>query len=278
MDKVLISMTSIPGRARFLTKTLDSVVTQTIGIPQIVIYLPEKFERFSALESNEHRLAVSEIVKPFANITIKSVTEDLGPLTKMAYAVTDPTIRSEFDRVVFIDDDLIYSPKFLINFDGHPRSACLSQSANWLNTFTKCQTKSHLNYGNPLKSRGVSYRLSRVRQFLSGTTGCKPCPHTCSGYAQLIEGWSGVSVDPMWFDEEILDIPRRLMNADDVWISGYLESRKIGIYVPSGCELPTDNGGSRVDGLKSLTDSENAPEAIYSAAVQHCQERWNIWR
>ena len=278
MDNVLISMTSIPGRARFLAQTLKSLVTQTAGIPQIAIYLPEQYHRFSAQEVAEHRSTIEGITTPFKNISIHSVSRDLGPLTKMAYAVTDPKVKSEFQRVVFVDDDLIYSPQLLANFDGHPTNSCLSQSGNWLTTFSKHSTNSHLAYGRALKSRGWKYRLLRLKQKFFSRTAQKPSPHSSSGYTQLIEGWSGVSVDPNWFDEEILDIPANLFNADDVWISGYLEFKKIGIYVPSGCALPTDNGTSDVDALKSITDIKNSPSIVYRSAIEHCQQRWNIWR
>lgn len=266
MDNAIIAMASIPGRAKFLDKTLRSLLDQTTGAPQIVIYLPERYKRFSVAETNEHRATVAQIIKPMATVTIKPVKQDLGPLTKMACAVTDSEIRLEFQRVVLVDDDLIYSPTFLVNFDGHPKDAGVSQSANWLDTFTNYKTNSNLNYGKPLKSRSISYRLSRVKQLLTPKVNNKPPPHTNSGYAQLIEGWSGVSVNPIWFDEEILDIPERLMNADDVCISGYLESKKIGKYVPGGCELPDDKGGSQVNGLKSLIDSEKTTNAVYSLA------------
>ena len=105
----------------------------------------------------------------------------------------------------------------------------------------------------------------------------KPSPWVKGGFIDLLEGWSGVSVDPNWFDDEILNIPEDISRADDVWISGYLESRKIGIFVLPGCKLAIDNGSSEVSSLKGETGELNSVENVYTRAVEHCRARWGIW-
>lgn len=194
----------------------------------------------------------------------------------MAYCVTDPLIRSQFDRVIFVDDDLIYSPKFLDNFE-QPNDDCITQSGNNLDTSTKYNTSTHIQYGAPPKIRGMSYRFKRAIQLVTGNK-VKPSKFTGSGYVQLIEGWSGVSIDPLWFDDEILDIPNEIARADDVSTSGYLESRGIGIYVPKNCELPTDNGSSEVNPLKNPKNTNFRPNRVHTRAVEYCMKRWIIWR
>lgn len=269
-------MTVIPGRTSRLSETLKSLKRQNIPKTPIRIYIPERFQRTDISSSPNFIKSLSQIIQNFDDVELIPVDKDLGPLTKMAYCVTDPLIRSQFDRVIFVDDDLIYSPKFLDNF-GQPNHDCITQSGNNLDTFTQYSTNSHAQYGAPPKIRGMPYRYKRVVQLVTGNK-VKPAKFTRSGYVQLIEGWSGVSVDPLWFDDEILEIPKEIARADDVWISGYLESKGIGIFVPKNCELPTDNGCSEINPLKNPENTNLLPDRVYTRAVEHCMKRWGIWQ
>ena len=150
----------------------------------------------------------------------------------------------------------------------------MTQSGTWLDRYTPYSRRTVNPYGRPPKFKGLSYRLRRLMHLFS--IG-KPSPWVKGGFIDLLEGWSGVSVDPNWFDDEILRIPEDISRADDVWISGYLESRKIGIYVLPDCKLGIDNSSSEVSSLKGETGDRNSVENVYTRAVEYCRARWGIW-
>jgi len=275
MPRHLITFSTIPQRVKNIDSTLASLCTQLGHGDAIKIYIPLIVKRLNKEISNNDIKAIAEIEKKYPRVSVQYIDEDLGPLTKMAYAVRDPIIRNNFDRVIFVDDDQVYDKNFLERFNKHYYldKTCLTQSGTWLNRYTPYSRRTLNPYGRPPRFKGFSYRIRRLARLFFVS---KPSPWVKGGFIDLLEGWSGVSVDPNWFDDEILNIPEDISRADDVWISGYLESRKIGIYVIPNCILALDNGSSEISSLKGEVE-KNSVESVYSRAVEHCRSRWNIW-
>jgi hypothetical protein len=271
--RTLISLTTIPSRIAKIEMTIKSLCLQSAKVDKIRIYIPKKYERFTKQNKVSLKLILDNILDLDPRIEIIEVLDDIGPLSKVAFAVTDPTVRNDFDRVIFVDDDQIYDPKFVSAFE-EDQQYCLTQTGTSLNQFTPYQTKAALKYGPQPRFKGLGYRFKRIMKPMSK----KPSPWTSKGFVDLVEGWGGVCVNPRWFDDEFIDIPHAIKRADDVWISGYLESRGIGILVLPNCNLPEDNANSVIDSLKGEQTYGQNPEAVYKTAVDICRQRWGIWK
>ena len=50
------------------------------------------------------------------------------------------------------------------------------------------------------------------------------------GYVAIGEGYGGFMVKPQFFDKTMWDIPPVMWTVDDVWLSGHLDSKGIGIW------------------------------------------------
>lgn len=270
--RTLISLTTIPSRISGISLTLKSLCSQIEPADKIRVYIPNQYDRFTKASESIYHPILDNILKLDSRIEIINVLDDLGPLSKIAFAVNDPSVKKDFDRVIFVDDDQIYSPTFVSAFKNNQKY-CLTQTGTSLNRYTPYITKSSLKYGSQPKFKGLIYRLKRIVSLGKQ----KPSPWTTEGFIDLVEGWGGVCVNPNWFDEEFLEIPYDIRRADDVWISGYLESRGIGILVLPNCSLPIDNGSSEIDSLKGEITQDQSPEAVYTRAVDICRQRWGIW-
>ena len=271
-SRTLITLTTIPSRIPRISMTLKSLCLQTEPVDKIRVYIPNQYERFTKSCERTYRPILDNILDLDPRIEIIDVIDDLGPLSKIAFAAIDPSVKNDFDRVIFVDDDHIYAPTFVSAF-GNNQKYCLTQTGTSLDRFTPYQTKAALKYGLQPRFKGLTYRLNRIMR--RGAT--KPSPWTTRGFVDLVEGWGGVCVNPRWFDDEFLEIPHDIRRADDVWISGYLESRGIGILVLPNCSLPKNTDNDEIDSLKGEQAFGQDPVAVYTRAVEVCRQRWNIW-
>lgn len=95
--RVVISLTSIPGREELLGRALASVLAQTYPADAIYLWLPDGYrrDRLPAISHSVPRLRIG-------------CCEDLGPATKLL-----PTLFQECDpetAIVTLDDDIEYGP------------------------------------------------------------------------------------------------------------------------------------------------------------------------
>ena len=144
--RTLISLTTIPSRISGISLTLKSLCSQIEPADKIRVYIPNQYDRFTKDSESIYHPILDNILKLDSRIEIINVLDDLGPLSKIAFAVNDPSVKKDFDRVIFVDDDHLYEPTF-VNAFGNNQKYCLTQTGTSLDRFTPYQTKAALKYG-----------------------------------------------------------------------------------------------------------------------------------
>jgi len=104
--RIICSMTTIPPRYELLHRTLDSLQNQT-RVPDI-IYIHVAPETIKSHAQDIPRLY--EIAQGYHNVKINVIKKDLGPITKV---VPLERLISSSDKVVLVDDDVIYHPSMI---------------------------------------------------------------------------------------------------------------------------------------------------------------------
>ncbi len=120
----ILSLSTIPPRFKGLAPVLDSLLHQSTRLSEIRLYLPKKYRRFPDYDGTPPAFA--------SGVTVIEVPEDLGPATKILYAVE--AIAGDDSPILFCDDDRVYHrdwaammiaaaqsrPKDCISAHGHP--------------------------------------------------------------------------------------------------------------------------------------------------------------
>ena len=259
-----VSLTSIPSRFDGLGDTVESILLQNNAPASVIIYLPRRYERFGEL------YGLPRLPKD-RRLDVRVVEDDLGPLTKVGYAVSE--LSPDHD-LVFCDDDQIYPSDWLTRF-----SSERSRRPN----DPLCLSGFHLESGvGQVKVtpravfKGAPYRLARV-----ATLGLhKPeGPWTRSGYVDIAEGWAGVCLRPGWLPSNFTQILESCRYVDDVWISGMLAvtGRSPWLIAPG---LSWANGTANTDraALRDLiVGGEGRPE-LNRVAVDSMRAYFGVWK
>lgn len=262
---VVISMTTIPSRVSRLKTVVDSLLAQSWPISEIRLYLPKRYHRFPGQTIN-----INE-VDP--RVTLVEVDKDLGPLTKIAFAVDE--FKDQDVLVLACDDDMAYDSgwvaRFMNTFEEYPNS-CLVQSGAFLYQYAPhsvaCCKHPRAQY------KGLVYRLKRAV-----TIGLwKPkTPFLKSGYVDVGEGWGGILVNPKWFDTKFKNIPEEIRLVDDVWISGYLASKRVDIWLIANALRPVTSDIAQTDGLNNIKDPLKHRNFLNNRAVFLMREIFGVW-
>jgi hypothetical protein len=92
-----------------------------------------------------------------------------------------------------------------------------------------------------------------------------------------MEGFAGGLVRPDMFAPEDYEIPDRLWSVDDVWLSGMLARKRIGIWGIRLQDMPEEwpdvaepLRAARIDGL--------GRDAANKACIRHLQAHYRIWQ
>jgi len=102
-SKIIVTMTTIPERIHenIIDKTLISLEDQTVKPDIIYINIPSKTK--NGEEYPIHKL--NEKTQKYNNVQIHSISEDLGPITKVVPIVNE--INAD-DNIIIVDDDVSY--------------------------------------------------------------------------------------------------------------------------------------------------------------------------
>lgn len=186
---------------------VDTVRKSTIEAGGIISFLESKIGRFSVKHN-----------RTYANskyrITVQFLEEDYGPATKLIGALLiekDPkTI------IITVDDDITYDKSLIHTLSSHmPLNAALCPA---------CQSRSLLSHTGPkLMIHDASWH-----RWLWRYNG-KQCP----GW---LVGWAGVAYRVGYFENDVfnMSMPTGCFYNDDVWLSGYLRKKGIGLIVMPG--------------------------------------------
>ena len=98
MTKLIISLTTIPPRFKYVQECLSSLLSQTEEVEAVNLYVSRNYKRFSYAHSDLPGLA--------KGVNLRLIDEDLGPATKVLPACRD--YYGQDARILFCDDDKIY--------------------------------------------------------------------------------------------------------------------------------------------------------------------------
>ena len=262
---VVVSMTTIPSRIHALPRVVDSLLLQNHPVAEIRLYIPWSYRRFP-----NQSIDIDDIDP---RVTVVRVDEDLGPLTKVAFAVEE--FRDQAVLVLACDDDMAYEQtwvqRFIQAYLKNPH-CCLVQSGGFLNQFSSV---SQTFCSEPrAKHKGFYYRLRRV---LSLGRWKPRSPFVESGFVDVGEGWAGFLVNPDWFDNEFKAIPEQIRLVDDIWISAYLSSRGIGIWLIKNALRPLTSEVAQTDALNQITEVTSERNYLNNKAVILLREHFGVW-
>ena len=186
------------------TETYAKFDTTETGI---LLFLEKHLGRFVArqhrtYENTKHR------------ITVQFLEQDYGPATKLLGALmieTDPST-----IIITVDDDISYDKSLVKTLATHmPLDAALCPA---------CQSRSLVSSTGP---RLMIHDGSWHRWLWP--YNAKHCP----GW---LVGWAGVAYRVGYFEKDVFNVsmPSGCFYNDDVWLSGYLRRRGIGLIVMPG--------------------------------------------
>lgn len=260
---MIISLSSIPTRFKWLERTLNSLVAQVRPAEEIRLHIPYKYRRFPDWDGTLPHVP--------RGVTIKRTETDFGPATKVLPAVHD--LQGSSTDILFCDDDRVYDPlwttRFLEQRTLKPNCAIVECGEIFSAPMSQPQRTPRAQRA----TKGARYRVLRALSL--GLH--KPHPWARSGYVDIAQGYGGVMVRPEFFPPEVFDIPDVVWMVDDYWLSGCLEKNGVGIWLNADGKMSrgTDAGSSHSLTNFSLEDAGRAEAS--AACVTLFQERHGIW-
>lgn len=267
MSDIIISLTTIPSRARYLYRFLDSINCQTVLPSKIEINIPTEYNKRN-LGTVDKKLIPSDLDA--------YECEDYGPATKLLptlkrYAGTDT-------RIIYCDDDRIYNKSWIHNLvsssNCNPASAICDE-------FTSVR-KIERRYQN--RNRWLRKAVKNIKKsLLFGRY--QPCQTNKKDPTEIAEGFGGVLVRPSFFTDTVFSIPDILWFVDDIWLSGIMTLNGTPIQWSGRC-LSEQSAPMTVDGYDlgrhpdSLTLSQFDGLDRLSAdyyALHYFQSTFGIW-
>jgi hypothetical protein len=269
MDRLIISLTTIPPRFKVIHETLQSLVSQSVKPEAIHLYLPKEYRRF---QYEKH-----EVPEPPAGVSIRYVDADFGPATKILPAVQ--AYQGQDVKLLFCDDDKVYDPdwvqRFLVASKAHP-DCCIVEEGGQVSDYSHHAYTGRLQPRSVRRVKDLSYRLKR----LLSLGRWKPRKAASSGYVDVLEGWGGVLVRPHFFSDAAFDIPDILWTVDDIWLSGQLALNNIPIWLNADGDIRTKGNSDEVRdaSLRKLVYKGHDRSAANSLCIDHFREIHRIWR
>lgn len=226
MVRVVISLTTLPGRYGSLRQTIDSLMANTVKPDAIYLTLPTTCARLQI----PYPPLPAELGKL---VTVITPTEDYGPICKLIgglMAESDPST-----VIITVDDDVIYPPTLIENLLAHHEQFPTSAISG-----TGALIGQGLNLFSIVSSIDVFRPWANQTGFAVGPDGRK---------VDLLFGVAGVLYTRGMFDlTELLSFVVRgtaLFSNDDLLISGYLAKgqidRRVFLDLPVVHCLPNDD-------------------------------------
>ena len=280
-SQLIVSLSTIPPRFKNLGGTISCLINQDYPADEVHVYIPKTYRRFP-----KHSFSLPEIPRGGGKVKIKVVDEDLGPATKVLYCAKAHWGTNT--RIIYCDDDRLPDRNWLKTFiqatNENPDKVVVPhgihiprESSPSISNFRIPRAVQRKVIENPgyltarfcQKAKEVLFR----RPFQK--PGRNEFKH--SGYVDIRTGLGGVSIKPEFFDNDAFDIPNALWTVDDVWLSGMLEIKGIGIWVTKNTLIPIVEPLGNETGLHfSVIEGKNANSRFW-AGIQYMQHRYSIW-
>lgn len=199
--RVIVSLTAIPSRMKRIQNTLNSLLNQSYTNLQVNLCLPEKCNKEAI------PYVIPDEIRKNKRINIIRTHIDYGPVTKLFGTLQTIDRTDENTVIVIVDDDVIYGPNVIERLVqaslAYPE--CAIGFCGW-----NVQTMLEQGYYDLL------YEEDRLLPTVTP--------------ANILEGYRCILLKPAFFDKKIFDYEGYvdcLKWVDDVWIGGYLATRKI---------------------------------------------------
>jgi hypothetical protein len=201
--RVIVSLSTVPGRIDNLRPTIRSLLKQTRPPDEIVLTIPE----FSIREQRPY--VVAEYLLRLPRLRILHCGNDWGPATKFIPVVREELVAGRGDTLIMVvDDDRIYPHDALETYLYYSKR--LPEAALCFRGAAMPQT---LDWRDARMIKGNELREPRTLAVITG----------CGSYL----------IQPRFFDESLWDYskaPPAAFYMDDIWISGWLARRNVKRY------------------------------------------------
>lgn len=233
--RIVVSMTTIPERARQIGPTIASLMDQTVAADRFVLAYPDRSRRSASRYPEPESLRLPTTVEVMR-------CRDEGPATKLL-----PVLRNEPDAlIVVVDDDVIYPKDFLaVLHDAHlrrPHDVCAYRGV-----------RLHDGKG-----------LGELRHVLA--TGVKE-----DAEVDIVFGTWGYAVPSGAVDVTALTFegyPEAVRWVDDVWVSGHLARQGVTRVVVPARRFPIETLANRRHGLTHGPNRDGRNDAVAIAAFE----------
>jgi hypothetical protein len=228
--KVIVTLTTIPSRLKYLIHTLSSLLAQSIKPDEIVISLPKN----SVREPNEgDPYEITQMLQYFINkynITILRCKKDYGPGTKLL-GLLEREIKLNLPKekealIITVDDDKIYDTdtvKYLLEGWKRNKHCVVARKGSII---TKLGKKNKLYLNNKLHFDKIDRFFEQVIKGNEISQDTK---------VSTVFGTGGILYRASYFKEDIFDYKKhnidfpekKFFTLDDIYFSGYLGKNNI---------------------------------------------------
>lgn len=272
----IISLTSIPPRFALMGPTLRALAAQRSAVDAIELYLPRRYRRFPEYDGTAPPVP--------AGITVIRPDTDLGPASKVLHAARRHA--GQDVQILFCDDDRDYpagwAARLFAEQAARPQAAVALDGYDLPDPDPR-QTGALPRYQSRPIGKGARYRLRRARRFLSGRFHT-PLPVKRSlqlleraGFVDVLQGFGGAVLRPDFLGPRAWDIPDLAFPVDDIWLSGMLAWRGIGIWRPAGLPRPATTGAHRAHALYRASFDGLDRRALDARAIAHLRADFGVW-
>jgi len=250
---IIVSLTTIPPRFKYLDITINSILFQTIVPDKIIIHIPKIYNNY---------LNNYELPKFLdSRIIINNEVKDYGPATKLLGLNNHELYNnmSDDDIIIIVDDDRIYNENLIKNmlfFENKHKNKVLT-IAGW--DIEKITNNKYV-INNKKQPRGIEFIKDGYIDILGGCCGFlinkKICPFNNTEIFNLNKD------DDKYY-------------VDDIWISGFLTLNNIDIYlVPNS--INADEKRHHNDYICPLAD--NTRNYKNTKCIDFFRDKYNIWK
>lgn len=245
--KIIVSLTTLPQNISSLTKTLHSLLDQTILPDQIEVNIPTMCRR------SHIPYDLSQYVTFSPTLSFHRVPTDLGPITKLI-----PTL----DRynaypntlIICVDDDNCYPNTLIEEFlNAHQRYP------NAALTRTGAPVPASLKDSDRIKLKVKGHKITQITA------------------TEIIHGYTGFCVQPRFFDEDFSNpntFQPETYYCDDIWISGHLARKNISRYVIPTLSAKRQFPFTEASASNRLSESVNKGGSNSEKLMRHFSKEW----
>ncbi len=205
--KIIFSLTTTPYRIDKISRTLNTLISQTVKPNYILLNTPYKFDR-----TGEY-YKIPENLKYFDNLIVNKLEKDYGPITKLIGAIKH-TPKDADTWIIVCDDDDLYLQETLRNYLSYiTKNDKVVYCISGFNFIIKKDI-----FGEELQDVQVQYTAEDLDQ------------------VNVLEGFATFCVHRSFFDDDFepyVDFcvsNKDCKMSDDVIISNYLAMKDIPIH------------------------------------------------